>query len=934
MRIGKANGQDWLRLGEAASVLGVSLNTLRQWSDAGHVRCYRSPGGHRRYRRSDLDAFLGAPASPHRLSERAADVKAGDTSVEAALSALVAAAARGTAATSCCIAVQEGDDVLRIAAVHGDGEAPPIGERLPISSLPVEAEVVHGRRRLHIPDVARTRLLARAVADEYCRKGLQGLLVLPMELRDGRMGVLRLGDSRGPHAFDLDAMSFAESLAHHAGVLLSRRPGPASTDDGATREAETHGPPLAEVERQPLPAGDGLEQVARAAAAVLARDAAVHCCTVYVLDHGRARALASSVGPFVEAWELDDLPPAAAIAGGGDLELVRRDDTRLAAAARARFFDARDITGVVLAPIRDQARTLGIIETGGVDPGALSRLAPAIRDVAALVSATLRAGEERAGLSSCERDLAVLEDAWLQDTSRLSAEAVLRGLVERLAAATRAPIVEIYTVEGDTARALVSYDGGRWDTAWEDVVLRLDRYPTSLRAVETGEVVSINGLNDDALDQEGRFSLERWGYQSHLSVPLVTGGRTLGLMDVYDYVPHDFSPDVQLARGLARIATATLSSERLSEQVRRRSRMVSELQALASLCAEATDPGKLVAAVAERLQAALDAASCQVFRLTPRGVLCIASHDRSGRDDAAVGLITDLSEYPTAVSTMNAKDVLVISTLEDERLTPAEKAAYRASGWASEICVPLVLGDRLSGLIDVLDSRARGFAEYADFMRSVAGMVSVALETARLQDELAHRRGDLASLASLGGLDVRTDLGAEALELLAAEIRLHLDAADCDVFALEGEGLRCLMSVDEGGRDDSVSTAPLDVDRFPATAQAVRSAEFVVVPDLDDPRLSNQERADMTTWGFRSEVCVPLVDEGRVCGLIDVFDGRPRDFAEHHEYLAAVGHVATRVVLAALKARKLALAGAATAEATDSPTEAESMGGVAGGSQG
>lgn len=81
-------------------------------------------------------------------------------------------------------------------------------------------------------------------------------------------------------------------------------------------------------------------------------------------------------------------------------------------------------------------------------------------------------------------------------------------------------------------------------------------------------------------------------------------------------------------------------------------------------------------------------------------------------------------------------------------------------------------------------------------------------------------------------------------------------------------------------------------------------------------------------------MCVPLVEEGRVCGLIDVFDSRPRDFAEHHEYLAAVGHVATRVVLTALKARKLALTGAATAEATDSPTEAESMGGVAGGPQG
>ena len=60
MRIGRANGEGWLRLGEAAAELGVSLNTLRRWSDSGKLTCYRSPGGHRRYRRGDVEALLRA----------------------------------------------------------------------------------------------------------------------------------------------------------------------------------------------------------------------------------------------------------------------------------------------------------------------------------------------------------------------------------------------------------------------------------------------------------------------------------------------------------------------------------------------------------------------------------------------------------------------------------------------------------------------------------------------------------------------------------------------------------------------------------------------------------------------------------------------------------------------------------------------------------
>jgi excisionase family DNA binding protein len=49
---------DWLTLGQAAKYLGVAQSTIRKWSDSGRVPAFYTPGGHRRYRRGDLDAFL------------------------------------------------------------------------------------------------------------------------------------------------------------------------------------------------------------------------------------------------------------------------------------------------------------------------------------------------------------------------------------------------------------------------------------------------------------------------------------------------------------------------------------------------------------------------------------------------------------------------------------------------------------------------------------------------------------------------------------------------------------------------------------------------------------------------------------------------------------------------------------------------------------
>jgi excisionase family DNA binding protein len=53
-----ANEPDWLTLGQAAKYLGVAQSTIRKWSDLGRVPAFYTPGGHRRYRRSDLDSFL------------------------------------------------------------------------------------------------------------------------------------------------------------------------------------------------------------------------------------------------------------------------------------------------------------------------------------------------------------------------------------------------------------------------------------------------------------------------------------------------------------------------------------------------------------------------------------------------------------------------------------------------------------------------------------------------------------------------------------------------------------------------------------------------------------------------------------------------------------------------------------------------------------
>lgn len=51
------NDVNWVSLSEAAKVLGVHPATVRNWADQGHLPSQRTPGGHRRFRLADLEAW-------------------------------------------------------------------------------------------------------------------------------------------------------------------------------------------------------------------------------------------------------------------------------------------------------------------------------------------------------------------------------------------------------------------------------------------------------------------------------------------------------------------------------------------------------------------------------------------------------------------------------------------------------------------------------------------------------------------------------------------------------------------------------------------------------------------------------------------------------------------------------------------------------------
>jgi len=912
MKAGKADGEAWLRLSETTRLLGVSPNTLRRWSDAGRLACYRSPGGHRRYRRADIEALLHTQSSAHTaLDERHSAGPSPDTgaadplaAVFPALDALTRAAAEGIGVTSCLIAV-DSDGTSQVVASYDsttDHGVPAPGARLTRESAPAADEVRNTGRRMIVADVATGNVLTPNEVSGCHMRGEKAVLALPLTVSGRLFGVMQLVEHRTPRRFSGANVAFAEFVARQAAGIIAdvvtgdaaptrdRAPLPEGDDTSPGAEAATVSGHAWEgdstlarrlakldghITRAPSCASecdvlDGLQAFAQLVHGV-SNDVSV---TVFALSGGLARELAPVEGGSAAAIPIADDPDLAAAIAEGQPRLT-----------------TRDAVTVCLLPLCAGASTVGVAELRGASSQTLLRAAQILDPAARLLGATLSARATAGALERRADDLETVVEAGIEDISSLSTDEVLLSIIKRFSELTRSPVVDVYAVEGGTLRALIGYDAGRVDPEWNGVVIPIARYPCSRRAIETGETVVAASLDDEILGEDGRFSLERWGYQSQLSMPLIAGGRVIGLIELSDYTPRDFAEDLELIHDLGRVAARALENARLFEQAARRSRVLNELVEIGAFASSCRDFDTVFRHVAERLLRTLDAAACDVYRVSDGGLRCVASFDRSGFDEAAVGKLLDVATYPTVARAVSTGEVLVITGPDDPQLNERERQVYREFGFNSEVCVPLIVNDAPFGLIDVYDTRRRQYSEYLTFLRSLGASLAGAFTSALLLQQLEHRTAVLREVVELGELAAQ---GGELPELLAAiaeRVRATAGVADCDVYALTGDKLHCIVSVDERGLDEEATGRTFGVSRFTVSELAVHTREAMVVASLDDPRVRDEEREDYAEWGFQSFVTIPLCSGDDVLGVLDVFDTRPRDYGEHLDFFRSAGQI-------------------------------------------
>ena len=296
-----------------------------------------------------------------------------------------------------------------------------------------------------------------------------------------------------------------------------------------------------------------------------------------------------------------------------------------------------------------------------------------------------------------------------------------------------------------------------------DFVCREGR-PLTLEDLREGAPVDVRGLVEA-------------GLQSYVGAPIVHKDRALGTFCLLDTAPHPISKnDHDLLTAIGQQIGVAVKNARLFEETRRRVRELRLLHDVGMAAATGVRLEETLQAAVEALAIELQGTHVALMLLEPGSGLLHMEASVGYPPDVVKDLRLRLGEGITGWVAQHGEPALVPDVRLDSRYYEG------ASDTRSELCVPLVSGSQIIGVLNVESPQLNAFTnDDQRLLSTLAGNLAMLIERARLFEEVEAARIELQQRAeALEEANVRLQeldrLKSEFLANMSHEIRTPLNA--------------------------------------------------------------------------------------------------------------------------------------------------------------
>jgi GGDEF domain-containing protein len=287
----------------------------------------------------------------------------------------------------------------------------------------------------------------------------------------------------------------------------------------------------------------------------------------------------------------------------------------------------------------------------------------------------------------------------------------------------------------------------------------------------------------------------------------------------------------------------------------------------------------ILATVARQIGEAMGVFSCDIWGYEPGArhmtfvaTWCAAAENPYGD---AVGESAELDGWDNMLAVVESRRTVELHS-DDPELPATDRASFDKWGFQTTIDTPLVYGDRVIGVLGLVETRAlrRFTPAERKLFGQLAVQASIAINNARAFRRLEERNRQLQALREIGDALTSQLVFEEALEVMAREAAEALGVSRCIINEYtKGDELLTPLVVYEclagGGRGGG--TGPLPAARPSGRILLGRGTQVEQAADLE---LDQAVRTELTERGELTSLNVPLIYKGVPLGLMRLVETR------------------------------------------------------------
>lgn len=296
-------------------------------------------------------------------------------------------------------------------------------------------------------------------------------------------------------------------------------------------------------------------------------------------------------------------------------------------------------------------------------------------------------------------------------------------------------------VDAERNRGVVIVEYPRGDAPPEQAIdLAAD---AALRRVQEDLVpLVVERVSGDDLYESARRWIRRDDVQRSLLVPLVAGGRVIGVLRLDALAAERVFSDeqIELAQTIASQAAIAVQNAALFEQTALRTRELETLFESAQATAVTLDLNEVARRVTVQMLSALDADACAVYLWDDVNDTLTVHGEISARPDGGLGEqpgdVYSLAPYPLRARALRERELIVVRANQED-LPPGERELMARHAAATRMLIPLVVNNIAIGLVEVelLDPVRRFPPGALRLAQALASQAAISIENARLQTE-------------------------------------------------------------------------------------------------------------------------------------------------------------------------------------------------------